>query len=134
MRTATVRGLTGALALGAALVLAGCGGDDSGSHAASVPTATTTFAASPLPATKPSPGPRPSSAQLSRAIQKSKNSISKKSYTATQARCIAAALLATDLSDGSLNALAANIGTYVPPKAESKIFQTLIPEIVSCSK
>jgi hypothetical protein len=130
-----MRGLVGALAVGALLTLAACGSDNSdASPKAPSTSSTAAISVTPLKPTKPSAGPRPTLAQLQAAIGASKNVATGKHYTAKQGACIGKVLLATNLSDGALNALAANIGSYVPSGAEGDTFKAAIPKIIACTK
>jgi hypothetical protein len=131
-----MRVLVGVAALGAVLALTGCGGGSKPSASPTAPASSSTALIKPkaLTPTQPSPGPRPTQAQLTAALRASTNASTRKHYTAKQAGCIASVLLATTLSDGALNALAANIGSYVPSSADTKTFASAIPKVVACSK
>lgn len=131
-----MRLLVGALTVGVVLTLSACGGDDEPDAKPSAPesSATAQISAEPLTPTKPSAGPRPSVGDLRDALVKVENTASGKKYTRAEATCVAEVLLGTDLSDGALNALKANLGTYVPPGAETKIFTDAIPKIQACGK
>ncbi|HET6153583.1 MAG TPA: hypothetical protein VFE15_11530 [Marmoricola sp.] len=131
-----MRTLVGVVILGAVLTVTGCGGSDKPSPSPQAPASSATAVVKPkaLPPTQPSPGPRPTLTQLTAALRASTNAQTKKRYTPRQAGCIATVLLATNLSDGALNALAANIGTYVPSTVDTTTFASVIPKVVACSK